>query len=187
MKEDIQRQTKPRILKVEPLASTRVFSIEQVQLEFSNGIQCEYERFTQYDHGIVMIVPMLDEHTLLLIREYGVGVEDYVLTFPKGRVDPGETPMESAQRELQEEIGYKANDLQLMKAVTNAPGYSSTKMHIFLARGLEPSSLSGDEPEPLTVVPWSVHETHTLVDQKDFHEARAIAALYLLQSFLKNK
>ncbi len=178
---------KPKILEVAKFIETPLFNIEKVSLEFRNGEKRVFQRFEQWPHGIVMVVPMLDNETMLLIREYGVGIEDYVLTLPKGKVDAGETPLEAANRELQEEIGYASNQLTLLRSVTQSPSYSSTRMHIFLAEDLRESKLEGDEPEPIEVVSWEINKMDELIEREDFHEGRAIAALYLVQQHLAKR
>ena len=74
---------KPKILKVETVAHSRLFNVESVDLEFSNGVRRVYERMRPSGRQAVMIVPIIDDE-LLLIREYAVGIEEYELGFPKG-------------------------------------------------------------------------------------------------------
>ena len=77
--------------------------VEELDLRFSNGERRTYERLASRGHGAVMIIPVLDDNTILLINEYAAGVHEYQLTLPKGLVDPGETALEAANRELMEE------------------------------------------------------------------------------------
>lgn len=182
---ELPKRKLPQILEISNLVDTDVFKIEQLSLQFANGEQRQYERFKQWPHGIVMVVPMLDRKHFLLIREYAAGLHDYAVSFPKGRVEAGETPIEAANRELQEEVGYAAKNMSELGCLTNSPGYSSTKMYIILAENLYESSMPGDEPEPIDVIPWAVDELDTLLQREDFHEARALAALFLLQKHLK--
>ncbi len=99
---------KPTILNVETVARSRLFTVESVDLEFSNGVRRVYERCVDQPEA-VMIVPIVDDH-LILIREYAVGTESYELGFSKGLIDPGESVYEAANRELKEEVGFGAND-----------------------------------------------------------------------------
>ncbi|MDI5031973.1 ADP compounds hydrolase NudE, partial [Salmonella enterica subsp. enterica serovar Montevideo] len=105
---------KPTILKVETVAQSRLFNVESVDLEFSNGVRRVYERMRPSTREAVMIVPIVDEH-LILIREYAVGTESYELGFSKGLIDPGETVFEAANRELKEEVGFGAHNLTFLK------------------------------------------------------------------------
>ena len=104
------------------------------------------------NRGAVMVVPLFDAHTLLLVREYAAGTHSYELGFPKGLIDPGEDAFEAGNRELMEEAGFGANSLTLLKQVSLAPGYFSSRMDILLARDLFPEQRVGDEPEPLEVI-----------------------------------
>ena len=90
---------KPTILNVETVARSRLFTVESVDLEFSNGVRRVYEQMRPTNREAVMIVPIVDDH-LILIREYAVGTESYELGFSKGLIDPGESVYEAANREL---------------------------------------------------------------------------------------
>ncbi len=91
---------KPKILNKKILAETRLFRIEAMDIKFSNGEQREYERLTRSkSSGAVLIVPMLDKETVLLIREYSAGVDRYELGLPKGKIDAGESLLKAANRE----------------------------------------------------------------------------------------
>lgn len=175
----------PTINATRDVASSRLFHIQEVDLTFTNGAKRTYERMKGSGRGAVMIVPMLDTETLLLVREYCVGTEDYQLSFPKGLVDAGEHHKDSANRELMEEVGFGANELELIQNVMLAPGYFRAEMHIYLATDLYEKSLEGDEPEPLEVVRWPLKEYRSLLAQPDFNEARSVAALMLVKDHLE--
>lgn len=175
----------PRISNRRTLNETGVFHIEEIDLEFSNGQQRTYQRVVGSEEGAVLVVPMLDAETLLLIREYAAGVNRYELAFPKGHIEPGEEPLSAGNRELQEETGYAADRLELLNSVSIAPGYIYHTTHIVLARDLYQSPLPGDEPEPIEVVPWKLSEFNQLLDKTDFTEARSQLALFLLRERLQ--
>jgi ADP-ribose diphosphatase len=174
---------KPRLLERRLVAQTRVFRVEQVDLQFSNGNRRCFERILG-GRGSVLIVPMKDARTLILAREYGAGTDRYELGFPKGIVEPREDLLAAAGREIREEIGYGAADLRLLHRVSLAPGYIQHQTHIVLARDLYPAFAQGDEPEPIEVVPWDLDDLDTLLARDDFTEARSIAALFLVRDFL---
>jgi ADP-ribose diphosphatase len=178
---------KPTILEKKILVHTKVFMIESVHLQFLNGQERYFERL-QGSRGreAVMIVPLLDKETILLVREYGVGLEDYYLGFPKGTVDGNEDILAAANRELMEETGYGANHLTLMKSLSSSPAYTTRKMKIVLARDLFEKRLTGDEPEDIQVIPWKLKDIELLMGRNDFHEARSIAALYMVRDLLKS-
>jgi len=166
------------------VAKSRLFAIEQIDLTFSNGVQREYERMQGAGRGAVMIVPIIDKDTILLVREYCAGTHTYELGFPKGLIDPGESPDVAANRELKEEIGYGSRQLTPLHQVAMAPGFFAATMDIFIAQSLYEERLVGDEPEPLDVIPWKISDYKNLLAQPDFNEARSIAALMLVKDHL---
>ncbi|RDH89040.1 MAG: ADP compounds hydrolase NudE [endosymbiont of Seepiophila jonesi] len=170
---------KPKILKQKIAAQSRIFRVEALDLEFSNGELRNYERLLGGNRGSVMIVPMLDDETVLLIREYAAGSHDYQLGLPKGRIEEGEDPLQAADREIREEVGYGANRLELLRTVSIAPAYIQHFTHIILARNLFPDKQEGDEPEPIEVVPWKLSAWDELLAQPDFTESRSITAISL--------
>jgi ADP-ribose diphosphatase len=170
----------PKITSTSQVAQSRLFAIEQLDLTFSNGEQRTYERMKGSGRGAVMIVPFIDDDTILLVREYCAGTHSYELGFPKGLIDEGETAKFAANRELKEEVSFGSEDIDLVSEVMMAPAFFNAKMHIFTARNLYEKSLVGDEPEPLELVPWPVKDYRNLLQQPDFNEARSIAALMLV-------
>ncbi|MCW8834711.1 MAG: ADP compounds hydrolase NudE [Colwellia sp.] len=175
----------PTINDQKQVANSRLFAIEQLDLTFSNGEQRQYERMVGSGRGAVMVVPMLDPDTLLLVREYCAGTHSYELGFPKGLIDPGETAEQAANRELQEEIFYGSDHLQHISQMMMAPAFFNAKMDVFIATDLFSAALVGDEPEPLDVVPWPISDYKNLLQQSDFKEARSIAALMLAVDYFK--
>jgi len=164
---------KPTILNVETVAKSRLFNVESVDLEFSNGVRRVYERMRPSTREAVMIVAIVDEH-VMLIREYGL-------------IDAGESVYEAANRELKEEIGFGANQLTFLKKLSMAPSYFSSKMNIVVAEDLYPESLEGDEPEPLPQVRWPLAHLMDLLEDPDFNEARNVSALFLVREWLKGQ
>ncbi len=169
---------KPEILNCETIATSRLFKIEQLNLQFSNGEKRTYERLAGgKSRGAVIILPLLSDDTFLLIREYAAGTDRYELGLPKGLVEKNESIFEAANRELKEEIHYGAKELHEIKTFSVAPGYINAETHLILAKSLFEESLPGDEPEEIEVIPWKLDNVETLFRRDDFTEARSIAAV----------
>ncbi|MFT5592230.1 MAG: ADP-ribose diphosphatase [Oceanicoccus sp.] len=175
---------KPQILDRHIVAESRLFTIESMDLRFSNGVERTYERLVPGGSGAVMMVPINEKGDVLLIREYGAGIEDYTLTLPKGAMDLGETIEQAANRELKEEIHFGAKQLHHLKKMSLSPSYMKSGIDVLIALDLYEASLPGDEPEPLDVVAWPLDDIDTLVQRADVTEGRAIAALYMAKSWL---
>ncbi|MBT8069089.1 MAG: ADP compounds hydrolase NudE [Xanthomonadales bacterium] len=163
------------------------FKVERLDLEFSNGEKRTYERLLTHGLGAVIVVAMRDDETVLLVREYAAGLHHYELGLVKGRLEPGESVLEGAQRELKEEIGLGAKRLMQLTSLSLAPGYMTHVTHVVLARDLYPEKLQGDEPEELEIVPWPLDDLHSLVQRPDCTEGRSIAALYIARDHLQQE
>jgi ADP-ribose diphosphatase len=179
---------KPIILHRSIIARSRLFAIEAMQIQFSNGQLRDYERLKRSgSDGAVLIVPMLDNETVLLIKEYCAGVDRYEIGLPKGKVDAGETPLQAANRELKEEVGFGANKLHHLISLTLAPAYLEHAIDVVIAQDLYPEKLTGDEPEELEVIPWKLNQINELLATGECSEARTIAALYMSYEYLRSQ
>lgn len=174
----------PRILSSRWRTPGETFKIQELELEFSNGERRTYQRMSPRGLGAVIIVPMKDEDTVLLVREYAAGLHQYEIGLPKGRLEQGESVLEAAQREMKEEIGFGANRLEILTTLSLAPSYMTHITHIVLARDLYPEKLEGDEPEELEVIPWPIADLPALTAREDCTEGRTIAALYIARDFM---
>lgn len=162
------------------------YRLERLDLEFSNGERRQFQRLHGRGHGAVIVVPLLDDDTVLLVREYAAGMHRYELGLVKGRIDAGETALQAADRELKEEAGYGARSLIELRALSLAPTYMSHQAQLVIARDLYPERLPGDEPEELEPVPWKLDALHELILREDFSEGRSIAALFITREWLRH-
>ena len=161
--------------------------VEELDLEFSNGERRRYHRLRSQGHGAVVVVPMQDEDTVLLVREYAAGMHRYEIGVPKGRLDQDETVEQGADRELKEEIGFGARDISILATLSVSPAYMTAMTHVVLARDLYAERLEGDEPEPLDVVPWKLSELHALLEHAEVTDGRSIAALFMAREYLAGR
>ena len=182
---DFEKKALPTILQTET-APSALFKVEKLQLQFRNGEQRQYERIKGSVVGAVIVVAMLDDKNFILIREYACGLHRYELGLPKGRLEPGEDVLAGANRELMEETGFGAHDLQEVNILSLAPGYMAHCTHIVIAKNLYVKKLPGDEPEPIDVYRWSLANLHELAQRSDCTEGRTLAALYLIRDLLRS-
>ncbi len=166
----IKRIGEREILKI------KLFTVKDIDLESPKG-KVTYQIIEKRDTAL--IVPVTKDRDILFIKEYFYATDEYSLALPKGRIEDGSNPLETANRELQEEIGYKAGKLEELAILTMSPGYLKQKTHVFLATELEQSSLTGDELEPLTVMKYPLADFEKLIDRRELKEARVIGAIYL--------
>jgi ADP-ribose pyrophosphatase len=129
--------------------------------------------------GAVAIVPLLDPDTVLLIRQYRQAVGEMLLEIPAGTLEPGEPPDECAQRELQEETGYRAHMLRHLFSQYLAPGYSQEVLHVYLAEGLIPAHQQTEEDEMVELAPTPLAQIAPMILNGEIKDAKTIAGLLM--------
>ena len=104
--------------------------------------------------GASLAVPVLDDGRVVILRQYRFAIAGRLLEFPAGTLDPGEDPLATMERELQEETGYRAGRWDPLGAMVPCPGYSDEVIHLFLARDLAPllAPPAGDDDEDIEVL-----------------------------------
>ncbi|NLI96772.1 MAG: NUDIX hydrolase [Synergistaceae bacterium] len=125
----------------------------------------------------VAMLPVTGEGTILLVRQYRDAVRQQILEIPAGILNPDESPLEAARRELQEEIGFDAEQLEEWGKFYTSPGFSDEEVTLFFASGLVESRLDPDEDEFIRIVPVRKEEIPTLLDSGRVRDAKTIAAL----------
>lgn len=127
--------------------------------------------------GSVVLLPLRDDGRLVMIRNRRFTIERTLLELPAGTREPGEEPAVCAARELEEETGYRASELRELLAFYPAPGSSTERMHVFLARGLEPSAQKLDETEQIEVVCLEIDEVLARIRDGQIEDAKTIASV----------
>lgn len=171
----------PELIEQKTLFKSRIFKIDEMRVRFSNGVERHFEKICGKYVGAVLIIPMIDDDTFLLIREYAAASAKYVIGFPKGAIDDDEDLLETANRELMEEVGYGARTLTRLTEWSLSPAYFESVMQVVLAKNLYEKKLEGDEPEPIEVIPWKLNNIDALLAHPEFHESRSVAAVLLLE------
>jgi len=164
----------------EVIASERVHSgwvgLRIDRLRFDSGSESTAEVVER--PGGVTLLAFDAEDRLLLVRQYRHPAGRDLVELPAGTLDPGESPKVCAERELQEETGYRPGRLERLGGFFLAPGYCSEYQHIFLATELTESKLEGDE-EAIYLEPTSLDEALRLVETGGIEDAKTVAALLL--------
>jgi ADP-ribose diphosphatase len=176
----------PKVHQRREVTRSRLFRVQELDLEFSNGNRVRYERLVTSGLGAVIVVPVTEDGHVLLVREYAAGLHAYELGLPKGRLEPDETPEAGANRELKEEAGFGARRIRHIGGLTLAPGYMTHRTEVMLAEDLYEERLPGDEPEDIDVVRWPLADLAGLTAREDVSEGRTIAALYMTRDLLED-
>jgi ADP-ribose pyrophosphatase len=133
--------------------------------------------------GAVMIVPLLDDGSLVLERQFRYPLGSVLLEFPAGKIDPGEETWHCAQRELREETGYRAQQWARAGVMHNAPAYSTEGIEVWFARGLTLGERHLDHGEHLDVVLMPESELDRLAREGRLTDAKTLIGLLWLQKW----
>jgi ADP-ribose pyrophosphatase len=161
----------------------RAFTVRRDTLQLPDG------RRTRYDivehPGSVIIIPRDDQGQLLFVRQYRHAAGLDLLELPAGTLDKDEAPETCARREVREETGMAAGQLEYLGGYYLAPGYSTEYMHVYLATDLRPAPLEPDADEFLTVEYIPLARALAMAMQGEIPDAKSLAALLLAQFQLK--
>ena len=134
----------------------------------------------------VVVLPRLDDHRVVLIRNRRYAVHDTLWELPAGTLEPGEDPAAAAPRELREETGYAAERIEPLTSFYPAPGFCTERLHAFRATGLTEIGQDLDSTEQIepVVVPWP--ETLAMVRDGRIADAKTIATLLYEHTYFRN-
>lgn len=135
----------------------------------------------------VLVVPLTAEGEVILTIEPSAAFGEPTLILPGGETEPGESHAETANRELQEEIGYEAGRLDFLGELRPFSKYLTVRTFVYLARDLTTGRLKGDEDYAISVERVLLAEFESLITAGRLLDARVIAALYMTRNFLKEK
>ena len=129
--------------------------------------------------GAVLVVPVLPDGRLVVERQFRYPVGEVFVEFPAGKLDPGESELATAQRELAEEAGYVAATWTPLGRIHSVVGYSNEAIDFFIAEGLTHVGARLDEGEFLEIVTLSLDEMLAALDRGEITDAKTVAALLL--------
>ncbi|HXA46484.1 MAG TPA: NUDIX hydrolase [Burkholderiaceae bacterium] len=130
--------------------------------------------------GAVVILPLFDDGSVLLERQYRYPLDRVFIEFPAGKIDDKEDPLACAKRELQEETGYTATDWQFLCTIHNAIAYSDEHLDLYLARGLTAGERKLDDGEFLDIFKVPLADLMTWVKDGSVTDVKTIIGAFWL-------
>ena len=153
----------------------KLFSFVSEDVTLPNGSRTELAMVRH--PGSTAVVPLFDDNTVLMERQYRHAVQAYLLEIPAGTTEPGELPLACAARELEEETGYAAEEFIELCQVLILPSYSDEKTYVYLARGLTLTQRNLDKDEIIDVVKYPISDTMNMIDDGQITDALTILSL----------
>jgi ADP-ribose pyrophosphatase len=155
----------------------RVLTLEVDRVIEPSGIEVEREVVRHV--GAAVILAVTDERRLVLVRQFRYAVGEFLWEVPAGHIGPGETPEETARRELVEETGYYPRSLEKLSAFYPSPGFSDETMHLFYATDLEQRTPSPEEDESIEVGLFTSAEAADMVARGEIQDGKTLFGLLL--------
>ena len=128
----------------------KVVTLNVDTVKLPNGVTIDLE--TIRHPGAAAVVPMKDDGTVVLIRQFRHAAGGFIYEIPAGKLSPGEDPLHCAARELEEEVGYRAASFELLSSIFTAPGFADEVIHVYKATGLIKGRQQLDHDEVLEIV-----------------------------------
>ncbi len=135
-------------------------------------------------HGGSVIAALKDNGNVIAVKQYRKPAGRVMLEIPAGKRDPGESPDETARRELKEETGYTAEKLILLTRMYPSPGYTEEVLYIYLALGLTPGETDPDYNEAIDVCEYPLDTLLEMADRGEIEDAKTLAGLLLAKRYL---
>ncbi len=170
----------PRLISSTKVYQAKKFSVTEDLYDVAG--KGEIDRSTVRHGGAAVIVPRSADLRFGLVRQYRYALEQDLLEFPAGTIEYGEPPENCAAREIEEEIGFRAERLIPLGSFFSAPGFCNERLFAFLAEGLTQSATKYDHSELISDVSWlTLAEIKTAIKNGEILDAKSIASVLLLE------
>ena len=127
--------------------------------------------------GAAAVVPVKDDGTVVLIRQFRHAAGGFIYEIPAGKLQPGEDPLHCASRELEEEVGYRASSFELLTSIFTAPGFADEVIHVYKATGLTTGRQQLDPDEVLDIIEMPLAEAVNKIEDGTIRDAKTIVGL----------
>ncbi|MFN2501025.1 MAG: NUDIX hydrolase [Pyrinomonadaceae bacterium] len=169
----------PRISR-DPISSDVIYKgqIFDVRIDEIQMGESRHKREVVVHKGSAVIIPVFENNTVALVRQFRQPAGKSLLEIPAGSLDGDESPETGAARELEEEIGVKAHKIEKLSEFWVSPGFLTEKMHLFLATQLTNVGQNLDNDEDLEIERYSFSELFEMLSRGEIEDAKTVIAIY---------
>lgn len=176
-----------RRIKRELAYTGTVVEVYKDYMEFADGKTAEWDYI--HHNGAAAVVPVLDDGRILMVTQYRNALERDTLEIPAGKLDePGEPGIECSKRELEEETGYRSDNLEWLLTLRTTVAFCNERIEIYVAKDLKPSKQNLDEGEYVTVKAYTLEELKKKIYTGEMEDSKTIAAILAYEDkYVKQK
>ena len=182
----MEEETEAGKVKSRRVYTGKVISVEVDTVRFPDGSIGELEMIRH--PGASAVVPFLsdprgEDPQVLMIRQYRYAADGYLYEIPAGRLDQGESPRDCAMRELKEETGCTAEQVDHLLTMYTTPGFTDEKIHLFMATGLVVGETKHEVDEFLDLQPMRLSRALEMVEAGEIQDAKTALGLLFAAGF----
>jgi ADP-ribose pyrophosphatase len=183
-----QKDKRLKVLKTKVVYQAPVFYVTSEQVKEPSGVKVRRDLIRHPGSVVIMALDETKaEARVLLIKQYRYAAGDEIWEFPAGRIDPGDTPLSGAKRELAEETGYKAREWKRALFFYSSPGFLDETMSVFLARDLVKGKAKPEEDEFITASLVPISKAVRMVMDGEIQDAKTIAGILWIAQKIKRR
>lgn len=172
----------PRSRSVEMLCKGKRYAFSKVYIDFGDR---SIVRDLLLHPGAVVIIPLLNREEIIMLRQYRPGPSKWIIELPAGTLEGGETPIDTARRELLEETGYRAGAMRELFRMYSSPGVSTEILYVFLAEDLSYEGSSHQEDEMIEVIRIELGKAIEMIRRGEIEDSKTIASLLYYVVFVR--
>lgn len=158
-----------------PIYKGKIIDLSVETVTLPNGATADLEVITH--PGAAAVVPMKDDRTVIMVRQYRHPVGRFIDEIPAGKLHPGEDPKDCAAREVEEETGYKVNRLEPLLSFLTTPGFTNEIIHVFVGRELSPGTQNLGTDEVLEIIEMPLDQAVARINTGEIQDAKTIIGL----------
>ncbi|MFB4163520.1 NUDIX hydrolase [Alteribacillus sp. JSM 102045] len=161
----------------------RIVDLNIHDVELPNGKTSKREIINH--PGAVALIAITEDDKILMVKQFRKALEKEIVEIPAGKLEKDEKPEETAARELEEETGYKTNQLNKVLSFYTSPGFADEIVHIFETDKLIKGDTSLDEDEFVEIMEVTLEEAEEMIETEEIHDAKTVFAVQYIKQKMK--
>ena len=175
-----------RLTKSEVLFRGKVIDLKVDEIEYESGNKGTRE--VAIHPGGAVIIPIKNDGKIIMVRQFRYPLQKTILELPAGKLDENEDPFVCAFRELEEETGFKSNNIVKLGSIYTSPGFCTETLYIFAAKDLKAGNHNREEGEyGMEVIYYSLNEIDAMIKSGDLKDSKSISAIQMYKLYTDGK